>query len=141
MWNKLFVWNLSSWLKITLKTLEITSDRGLVLKFFEATMNIAPIGVLCIFSNQYMMERALCCSIKVNFFFAVFDVNFNFNNFLVRLSYLWICWCYIYTWVTLRQSFHRSTLSIHWYIAQTFWAIYQGILNVSSAQSSSIQSF
>ena len=34
------------WIKIILKTLEITSDGGLALQFSKATMNLAPIGVL-----------------------------------------------------------------------------------------------
>ena len=35
------------------KTFEITSDRGLVLQFFEAPMNLAP-GVCCIFFNGFL---------------------------------------------------------------------------------------
>ena len=33
-------------LKVLLKTSQITSDRGLVVHFFEVTMNLASIGVL-----------------------------------------------------------------------------------------------
>ena len=35
------------------KTFEIASDRGLVLKFFEAPMKLAP-GVLCIFFDGFL---------------------------------------------------------------------------------------
>ena len=41
----------------TLKALEITSDRGLVLQIFVATMNLAPIGVLRTFGSQYIWEE------------------------------------------------------------------------------------
>ena len=40
-----------------LKALEITSDRGLVLQIFVATMNLAPIGVLRTFGSQYIWEE------------------------------------------------------------------------------------
>ena len=36
-----------------------TLDRGLVLQFFEVTMNLVPIGVICIFGNQYIMANFL----------------------------------------------------------------------------------
>ena len=52
-----------TWLKIILKTLEMTPDRGLVLQFFKATMNLPPTGVLCIFGNQYIMGRVLSWSV------------------------------------------------------------------------------
>ena len=39
-------------------------SRGFVPLFFEATMNLAPIGVLCIFGNQNNMGRFM-----VNSFF------------------------------------------------------------------------
>ena len=39
-----FLWKLSTWLKVTLKSLEITSYRGLVLQFFQVAMNPAPTG-------------------------------------------------------------------------------------------------
>ena len=31
--------------------------------FFEATMNFEPIGILCIFGDQYIMERNFSCSV------------------------------------------------------------------------------
>ena len=63
---------------------EIISDRGLVLQFFEATMNLAHISVLCSFGNHYIMGKnfVLLNYFKVNFF-AVFDVSSN--NFFLRL--------------------------------------------------------
>ena len=42
---------------------EITSDKGFLLQFFKVTMNLAPIGVLCIFGNQYNMGRVLFYSV------------------------------------------------------------------------------
>ena len=52
--------------------------RGLVLQFFEATMNLPPVLVLCIFGNHYIIGSYFTVNV-----FAVFDVNFN--NFLLRL--------------------------------------------------------
>lgn len=45
------------WLKIILKTLKIFR------KLFEKNMNLALIGVLCIFGKQYIMGRVLSCEI------------------------------------------------------------------------------
>ena len=49
--------------KSFLENLEITSDRGLVLKLYEATMNLAPVGILHIFGYQYIIVRVLSCSV------------------------------------------------------------------------------
>ena len=52
--------------KIILKTLKITSDRGLVLQFFEVTINLASIGVFGVFGiygNQYSMGRVFSCPV------------------------------------------------------------------------------
>ena len=46
-------------LRIILTFLEITSDRGLVVQIFEATMNLAPIGVICIFGYDCIMGGVL----------------------------------------------------------------------------------
>ena len=59
-WNKFFRWKISTWLKVILKTLEITPDRGLALQLYEATKNFAPIGVLFIFDNQCIMAGFFC---------------------------------------------------------------------------------
>ena len=39
-----FLWKLSTWLEITLKSLDITSCRGVVLQFFQVVMNPASTG-------------------------------------------------------------------------------------------------
>ena len=72
----MFLCRLSIWLKLMLRAIKITSDRGLVQLLFVTTMNLAPIGVLCIFGNQYIMEKVLFNYFKVTFF-AVFDTIFN----------------------------------------------------------------
>ena len=51
------LWKLSTVLKIILKILGIVSESGFVLQFIEATMNLAPMGVLCVLGNQYIMFR------------------------------------------------------------------------------------
>ena len=45
--------------------MEITSDRGLLLHLFQATMNLAPIGVLRIFGNKCIMGRVLPCPVTL----------------------------------------------------------------------------
>lgn len=75
-----------------MKTLKITSERGLVLQHLEAFMNLAENAFLCIFGNQYNMRRVmkstLCkeCTILGYFnvkLFELFDVTFN--EFLLTL--------------------------------------------------------
>lgn len=75
-----------------MKTLKITSERGLVLQHLEAFMNLAANASLCIFGNQYIMRRVmkstLCkeCTILGYFnvkLFELFDVTFN--KFLLTL--------------------------------------------------------
>ena len=83
----MFLCRLSIWLKLMLRTLKITSDRGLVQLLFVTTMNLAPIGVLCIFGNQYIMEKVLSCSVILRSHFLQYLMLFLivFNNFLLRL--------------------------------------------------------
>ena len=52
-----FVGKLSTWLKIILKTSKITSDRGVVLTFLEAAMNLQRTGILCIFGTSILREK------------------------------------------------------------------------------------
>ena len=56
---KRFLWKLSTWVKVIIKTLDITSD----FFFFEATMNPALIGVLYLFGKQYIKGRVLSHSV------------------------------------------------------------------------------
>ena len=51
-WKKLWVWNLSTVLRIIFKSLDVVSESGFVLQQFEATINLAPMDVLCILGNQ-----------------------------------------------------------------------------------------
>ena len=58
-WKKLWVWNLSTVLRIILKSLDVVSESGFMLQQFEATLNLAPMDVLCILGNQYIIGSNL----------------------------------------------------------------------------------
>ena len=67
--------------------LEITSDRGLKLQFFEATINLASISVFYTFGGQLIMGRVLSCLV-------IFISNFWQYLILVAVSYsLDFCVC------------------------------------------------
>ena len=67
-----------------METLEITSNRGLVLQFFEVTMNLGPIGILYIFGNQYIIGGVFVL-------FSYFTVTF-FAVFLASSSLDFCVW-------------------------------------------------
>ena len=50
--KKLCVRNLSTVLRMILKSLDLVLESGFVLQQFEATINLAPMDVLCILGNQ-----------------------------------------------------------------------------------------
>ena len=58
-WKKLWVWKLSTVLRIILKSLDVVSESGFVLQQFEATINLASMDVLCILGNQYIIGSNL----------------------------------------------------------------------------------
>ena len=58
-WKKLWVWNLSTVLRIIFKSLDVVSESGFVLQQFEATINLAPMDVLCILGNQCIIGSNL----------------------------------------------------------------------------------
>ena len=70
------------WLKIISKTVKITSDSSLLLQFFEATMNLAPIGALHIFGNQYIMGIVLSCSVILRSILLQYLVLVSINSSL-----------------------------------------------------------
>ena len=57
---------------------QFSSSLGLVLQFFQTTMNLASIGVACIFGHRYIMEDFCFAQLfSGQSFFAVSDVSFN----------------------------------------------------------------
>ena len=44
--------------------LDIVTESGFVLQFFEAAINLAPIDVLCILDDQYIIKSDLSSSVK-----------------------------------------------------------------------------
>ena len=50
-------------LKIILKIVDIVSESDIVLQLFEATINLAPMIVLCSLGNQYMIGSILSNSV------------------------------------------------------------------------------
>ena len=61
--KKLLSSQLSTILKIVLKILDIVSEKRFLLQAFEATINLAPMGVLCSLSNQYKIGSSLSSSV------------------------------------------------------------------------------
>ena len=53
-WKRIFLW--------LTKILDVVSESGFVLEFFEAKTNLAPMGVLCILGNQYLIWSVLSSS-------------------------------------------------------------------------------
>ena len=52
-------------IKKHLKLLEITPDKGLVLQFLNALMNLASIGILSSLGSQYIIGTELSLSISL----------------------------------------------------------------------------
>ena len=52
-------------IKKHLKLLEITPDKGLVLQFLNALMNLASIGILSSLGSQYIIDTELSLSISL----------------------------------------------------------------------------
>ena len=61
---KTLLWKLSTALKMIFKILDIVTESGFVLQFFEAAINLAPIDVLCILDDQYIIKSDLSSSVK-----------------------------------------------------------------------------
>ena len=57
--KKLLLWKLSTELKIILKILDILSESGFVMRFFEATINLALMEILYILGHQYLVGSNL----------------------------------------------------------------------------------
>ena len=55
---------LSTWFKIVLKTLEISSNKGLVLHFSEVTLNLAPFGARVKRKSFVLLTKVLQLTFK-----------------------------------------------------------------------------
>ena len=60
--NKILLLKHTTVLKISLKILDIVSERGFVLQFLEATVNLLLMGVSYILVNYYIIGSALLSS-------------------------------------------------------------------------------
>ena len=76
MQNKLFLGELSTLSKIVLKILEITSDRGLVLQHFEATMNLVLQYLMLVLKN-YSLDFCVREYVDVEFLFLFGETSAN----------------------------------------------------------------
>ena len=99
-------------------TLEITSNRGLVLHCFVATIYDAAIGVLCSFGNQCIMERVLILILIISSF------DFCVSEYVdVELLYLF------------RETFGNAVFSVNGSVANwrvlTTWSYINLVISIS----------
>ena len=82
---------LSAVLKIILKCLDNVSESGFVLQFCETTINLAPVGVLCILGNQYLIGGNLSSSVMFSLFKLFTIAHICLNYFFDGMRSLKMC--------------------------------------------------
>ena len=131
--------------KNILKTLEITSDRGLVLQFFEGILNLVPIGVLCsakhvIVKRWHIMSCTLIitawwsCKKTTKHNFYKFEDIIPFTNFnFVDIGHSWPC--LLFMWYDLvcrktRKLLFRSTWGWSLIYSINWWSCFRNLFTM-----------